>query len=147
MYVSLYWSANTMFVCPMEDVAYEFVLTSPAESSMSCSSDLDVLWDGRQVLFLISCWTVRQNCDKTRLLVSLKTSRDKALQGKLCFKTITRKKQPHILCPLQRLSWHLKYRAQQILNNNHAVPVIRLSRTYKRLKIWTKLCNATSFLR
>ena len=52
MYVNLCWSTNTsVFMCksPSENIAYELVPTFPAVVSMSCSSHLVALWDGRQV--------------------------------------------------------------------------------------------------
>ena len=51
IYVSLCWSANIgMFMCvgSSENVADEFVFISLVMLHMSCSSNLDGLWDGRQ---------------------------------------------------------------------------------------------------
>ena len=53
------WSPNTcssMWRSPLEYIAYAFILTSPAVSCMSCSSNLDIFQDGWQVgLQLLFC--------------------------------------------------------------------------------------------
>ena len=50
MNVSFYWLENTgVSLCssPLENVAYEFVLTSPVVPSIRCSSFLESFRDGR----------------------------------------------------------------------------------------------------
>ena len=52
MNVSFCWSANTgvpMCRISLENITYEFIFTSPAVLSMSCSSCFDGLSDGNQV--------------------------------------------------------------------------------------------------
>ena len=64
MNVSLGRLANTVLsMCgsPQDNLAYEFVPTSPAVPSMSCLSYLDGLWDGRLVdVQQLFCWLLLQ---------------------------------------------------------------------------------------
>ena len=49
LYVSFCWSTNTgVSICrsPWENVAYDFILISPAASWMFCTSYLGSFWDG-----------------------------------------------------------------------------------------------------
>ena len=59
MIINSYWTANTgvsMFGSTHENIAYVFVTTIQTVSSISCSSNLDGLCDGRQVtIHLLLC--------------------------------------------------------------------------------------------
>ena len=64
--ISCGWSSNTcsfMWWGPQENVTYEFVLTFPAVSHVSCLSDFDSFRDGRLVAVqLLFCEILLQIC-------------------------------------------------------------------------------------
>ena len=78
MYVSPCQLANTGASLSrqlLENITYEFVLTSPVMLSMSCSSYLDDLWDRRSCIYntnvvccLSSCYVVPVHLTHPRLL-------------------------------------------------------------------------------
>ena len=72
MYATFCWPGNTgvsMRRSPLENIVYDFVLTSSAVPSISCLPDLDGLWYGRQVViqFLFQRSFVFRICSKQHI--------------------------------------------------------------------------------